>query len=606
MVFIVKLPARGTSSARGTPGPQEGDTSTPTPQIDTNPAAFAAQPIEPLQDAPDTTDAPAAPATPALEGSRRPNTATLDVLLAPSVLKHRYVRGMDHSAIVERPERIRAVLLGVAGALGAQHDGHTTSGAADDALDLASKLSALSVDDGHLALRVVHSTRALSLDDPSDALRRIHALASEPATYSTLSEYAFAHPRGGAPSSASHASVLSYLAQNAPSAPPGAKRPAPKPQSVSDASSSDGEGDERMHASEIPAELPQGDLYLCGPHADGLADTSDGGSREAICHALGACAEAVDRVVTGVRGALRAGAQVEPVRGTQHNALAADVYPVMHPSNDVPARRAFVLARPPGHHCTGSVPSGFCWVNNVAVAATHAHSVHGIDRVIVLDIDLHHGNGTQALAWRINAEANAADADRAARLSTAREPRSRRRATLEQLLADEQVAGPRALRMFYGSVHDIESYPCEDGDVEMIRNASVCLAGAHSQWIWNGTLPDRQGCLFTCKRAEGASRHPVTGEQISEAVQNRLTSASRDPQGRCRIQCYLCVKICAAARQSPALCAGDWRIRPAHHGYHFVRLRCLYTRIPGHAASWKARPPLILCALRNRCCTPRR
>ncbi len=47
-----------------------------------------------------------------------PAAAELDILLAPSVLKHRYVRGVDKSLIVERPERIRAVLLGIATAIG--------------------------------------------------------------------------------------------------------------------------------------------------------------------------------------------------------------------------------------------------------------------------------------------------------------------------------------------------------------------------------------------------------------------------------------------------------------------------------------------------------
>lgn len=57
----------------------------------------------------------------------------------------------------------------------------------------------------------------------------------------------------------------------------------------------------------------------------------------------------------------------------------------------------------------------------------------------------------------------------------------------ERLLHEESLVGPRAQRLFYGSLHDIESFPCENGDAELIRNASVCLGGAHGQWIWNGT-----------------------------------------------------------------------------------------------------------------------
>ncbi len=55
--------------------------------------------------------------------------------------------------------------------------------------------------------------------------------------------------------------------------------------------------------------------------------------------------------------------------------------------------------------------------------------------------------------------------------------------------ADEEEvrrqAGQRALRCVYGSLHDIESFPCEDGDAGMIKDASTCVEGAHGQWIWN-------------------------------------------------------------------------------------------------------------------------
>lgn len=61
---------------------------------------------------------------------------------------------------------------------------------------------------------------------------------------------------------------------------------------------------------------------------------------------------------------------------------------------DGPARRAFVVARPPGHHATPFRSMGFCLLNSVAIAA--AHAVHrGLTRVAVLDWDVHHGNGTQ-------------------------------------------------------------------------------------------------------------------------------------------------------------------------------------------------------------------
>ncbi|MCK9249814.1 MAG: histone deacetylase [Solirubrobacteraceae bacterium] len=58
------------------------------------------------------------------------------------------------------------------------------------------------------------------------------------------------------------------------------------------------------------------------------------------------------------------------------------------------AGRAAALHRPPGHHCETDRPMGFCLLNNVAIAARHARDAHGMSRVLVLDWDVHHGNGT--------------------------------------------------------------------------------------------------------------------------------------------------------------------------------------------------------------------
>jgi len=55
------------------------------------------------------------------------------------------------------------------------------------------------------------------------------------------------------------------------------------------------------------------------------------------------------------------------------------------------------LVRPPGHHAERDRAMGFCLFNNVAVAAAHAIAEHGLERVLVVDPDLHHGNGTQHL-----------------------------------------------------------------------------------------------------------------------------------------------------------------------------------------------------------------
>ncbi|HEY1091919.1 MAG TPA: histone deacetylase family protein [Burkholderiaceae bacterium] len=59
------------------------------------------------------------------------------------------------------------------------------------------------------------------------------------------------------------------------------------------------------------------------------------------------------------------------------------------------ADNAFCAVRPPGHHATRDAAMGFCFFNNVAVAARHALDVHGLRRVAIVDFDVHHGNGTE-------------------------------------------------------------------------------------------------------------------------------------------------------------------------------------------------------------------
>ena len=94
------------------------------------------------------------------------------------------------------------------------------------------------------------------------------------------------------------------------------------------------------------------------------ADTSASpGTYEAALKGVGGCLAAVDAVLTG------------------------------------PHKRAFVATRPPGHHAEKTRPMGFCLFGNIAIAARHALERYGLDRVAVVDFDVHHGNGTQDILW---------------------------------------------------------------------------------------------------------------------------------------------------------------------------------------------------------------
>ena len=85
------------------------------------------------------------------------------------------------------------------------------------------------------------------------------------------------------------------------------------------------------------------------------------GSGEAMLRAAGAVVAAVDRVMSGK------------------------------------VQNAFCAVRPPGHHAEPTRAMGFCLFNNVAIGALHARARHGLKRIAVVDFDVHHGNGTQAM-----------------------------------------------------------------------------------------------------------------------------------------------------------------------------------------------------------------
>ena len=151
--------------------------------------------------------------------------------------------------------------------------------------------------------------------------------------------------------------------------------------------------------SEIPEDLSQSDLYRTSRTSSHVLTFPClivdmivcGESLDAIQGSIGTVCEAVDAVLEATHPS-----SSEAPKDTPPKALSSS--------------RAFVAIRPPGHHCGEDTPSGFCFVNNVAVGAAHgetcslirrrtlfhlrfflAHLKHGVSRVVVLDIDLHHG-----------------------------------------------------------------------------------------------------------------------------------------------------------------------------------------------------------------------
>lgn len=104
---------------------------------------------------------------------------------------------------------------------------------------------------------------------------------------------------------------------------------------------------------------------LAGIPAEGLsyfdADTvASPGSKTAALRAVGAVCDAVDQICTDR------------------------------------AQQAFCAVRPPGHHAMPGYPMGFCLFNNIAIAAEYARTQYGLERIAIVDFDVHHGNGTQA------------------------------------------------------------------------------------------------------------------------------------------------------------------------------------------------------------------
>ena len=112
-------------------------------------------------------------------------------------------------------------------------------------------------------------------------------------------------------------------------------------------------------------------------------------SEENTSHSLGAAAKWLDQDTYVLSGSWEAGLRAV---GGLLNVTDA----VMNGA----APNGFAMVRPPGHHARPHSPKGFCLFGNVAVAARHAQQEHGAERVLIVDFDVHHGNGTAEMFLR--------------------------------------------------------------------------------------------------------------------------------------------------------------------------------------------------------------
>jgi len=115
-------------------------------------------------------------------------------------------------------------------------------------------------------------------------------------------------------------------------------------------------------------------------------------------HSPAHIAHVLDPPVAGLR---RLDADTAMNRHSAQAALraAGAVCAAVDASIDGAAPRAFCAVRPPGHHATRGEAMGFCLFNSAAVGAAHALAVHRLQRVAIVDFDVHHGNGTQDIFW---------------------------------------------------------------------------------------------------------------------------------------------------------------------------------------------------------------
>lgn len=302
------------------------------------------------------------------------------VYIQDDCLKHRYIRTKDFSGVVERPERLRAVKIGLSAAIARAEEAFSNSNTATKGVtkpkDAGERDPSLEADMLAVTLERMQIGRTQEVVTPE--LQSSVSLTRSKATVDLLNHPAVKYVHGDIDGDVYLENLIAWAR--------------------------DSRNNIAKNGIEFPPEIPlnPADVYLCPTSID------------AIQGAIGAVCEAIDTV------------------------LATGTYSSLDGPSDH-CERAFVAIRPPGHHCGEDTPCGFCFVNNVVIGTAHAHLKHGIKRVVILDIDLHHGNGTQSLIWQINEETY--------------------RQTLEHAYAKND-ASP-GLQVYYGSLHDILSFPCE-------------------------------------------------------------------------------------------------------------------------------------------------
>ncbi|OBA22219.1 hypothetical protein METBIDRAFT_77674 [Metschnikowia bicuspidata var. bicuspidata NRRL YB-4993] len=141
---------------------------------------------------------------------------------------------------------------------------------------------------------------------------------------------------------------------------------------------------------------------------------------------------------------------------------------------------AFVAIRPPGHHSHACLPSGFCMLNNAQIGIEYAFDTHGVTHCAILDIDLHHGDGSQDICWEragFTGDHGKSDDEFDDHLENPRNDYGKK-------LANYPKVG-------YFSLHDIKSYPTELGFAtkQNLKNASLCIMD-HDLNLWNVHLQE--------------------------------------------------------------------------------------------------------------------